>query len=179
VIRSEPSRFDVFLASLPELVADASDVVKRANLLFSDKNLNAVARTIGDLHAASSRLPQTVADLNSLIAEMRETTGQLSATARSAHSLIDTAAPDVQATVQRLSSMADHLADASDQLDRLVSDNREDVRSFVHNGLPEIERFAREGRATAQDIRALSNSLRENPTQLLYEPLQRGVEIPR
>ena len=37
----------------------------------------------------------------------------------------------------------------------------------------------REGRAAAADIRALSNSLRENPAQLLYEPPARGVEIPQ
>ena len=46
-------------------------------------------------------------------------------------------------------------------------------------GLPEIERFVREGRAAAEDIRALSDSLRENPAQLLYQPPQRGVEVPR
>jgi ABC-type transporter Mla subunit MlaD len=154
-------------------------VVKRASLLFSDKNLNAVTGAIGNVDAASRRLPQTVADLDSLIADMRAATVQLTDTARSAHVMIDAAAPDVQGTAKRLSAMADHLADASDQLDRMVTENRQDVRGFVHNGLPEIERFVREGRAAAQDIRALSNSLREDPTQLLYEPPQRGVEIPR
>jgi hypothetical protein len=53
------------------------------------------------------------------------------------------------------------------------------VRSFTRDGLPEIERFVIEGRAAAQDIRALMNSLRENPSQLLYQPPQKGVEIPR
>jgi hypothetical protein len=37
----------------------------------------------------------------------------------------------------------------------------------------------REGRAAAQDIQALANSLRENPNQLLYQQPERGVEIPR
>jgi phospholipid/cholesterol/gamma-HCH transport system substrate-binding protein len=179
VIRSAPSRFDVFLASLPQLVAEAGDVVQRVSLLLSNKNLNAVSSTVTNVDAATRRLPQTVAELNSLIGELRGASEQLTASARSAHELIDAARPDVQSTAQRLSTMADHLADASDQLDRMVAENRPDVRGFVHNGLPEIERFAREGRATAQDIRTLANSLRENPAQLLYEPPQRGVEIPR
>jgi phospholipid/cholesterol/gamma-HCH transport system substrate-binding protein len=179
VIRSAPSRFDVFLASLPQLVAEAGDVVQRANLLLSNRNLQGVANTISHVDAASSRLPQTVADLNSLISELRQTNGQLADTARSAHAMIDAVGPDVQGTAQRLRAVADHLSDASDELDRMVAENRQGVHSFVRNGLPEIERFAREGRATAEDIRALSNSLRENPAQLLYEPPQRGVEIPR
>ncbi len=179
VIRSAPSRFDVFLASLPTLVAAASDVVQRAGQLLSTKNLNAVSSMVGNADAASRRLPQTVADLNALIGELRAATAQLGDAARSAHAVIDASAPDVEGAAQKLHALADHLADASDQLDRMVAENRQDVRGFVHNGLPEIERFAREGRATARDIRALSNSLRENPAQLLYEPQQRGVEIPR
>jgi hypothetical protein len=61
----------------------------------------------------------------------------------------------------------------------MLAENRQDIRSFARDGLPEIERFVREGRAAAADIRALSNSLRENPAQLLYEPPARGVEIPQ
>ena len=43
------------------------------------------------------------------------------------------------------------------------TDNRADIRAFARDGLPEIERFVREGRAAAEDIRALANSLREDP----------------
>ena len=179
VIRSGPSRFDVFLASLPELVAATGDVVQRADLLLSDANLHAVSSTLGSLEQASRTLPQTVHDLNALVTELRGATTELAASARSAHALIDAAGPDVQAAAQRMHSIADNLASASEQLDRVIADNREDVRSFARDGLPELERFAREGREAAEDIRALSNSLRENPAQLIYQPQERGVEIPR
>jgi phospholipid/cholesterol/gamma-HCH transport system substrate-binding protein len=179
VIRSAPSQFDVFLSSLPTLVAEAGDVVQRANRLFSDKNLNGVSTAIENVGAATRGLPQTVANLNALIAEARQATAQLDDAARSAHTVMDAAGPNLQDAAQQLRRMSDRLADASDQLDHMVTENRQDVRGFVHNGLPEIERFVREGRAAAEDIRALSNSLRENPAQLLYQPPQRGVEIPR
>ena len=75
--------------------------------------------------------------------------------------------------------MADHLATASDQIDQIIAENRGDIRAFARDGLPEIESFVREGRAAAEDIRALSNSLREDPSQLIYQAPERGVEIPR
>ena len=87
--------------------------------------------------------------------------------------------PDIRAAAARTRAIADNLADASSQLEKAIAENRQDVRAFTHQGLPEIERFVREGRAAAHDIRELSNSLRENPAQLLYQPPQRGVEIPR
>jgi phospholipid/cholesterol/gamma-HCH transport system substrate-binding protein len=172
VIRSSPSGFDVFLASLPELV-------RRANRLLSDANLAAAAATLGNLSKASSGLPQTLRELNALIADLRGAGAELGATARSAHGMIDAVSPDVRASAQQLHAITDRLADASTQIDRVVAENRQDLRSFARDGLPEIERFVREGRAAAADIRALANSLRENPTQLLYEPPERGLEIPR
>jgi phospholipid/cholesterol/gamma-HCH transport system substrate-binding protein len=179
VIRSAPSRFDVFLARLPELVAAANDVAQRANRLLSDENLGAVAAAVTNLNKASSNLPQTVHELNTLITELRGASAELGASARSAHAVIDEVSPEVRATAQRMHAIADNLTDATSQLDKVIAENRRDIRSFARNGLPEIERFVREGRAAAQDIRALSSSLREDPTQLLYQPPARGVEIPR
>lgn len=179
VIRSTPSRFDVFLSSVPELVANAGEVVKRANRLFDDANLHAVAGTLANLQNATRGLPQTERDLNTLIGELRSATAQLTASAKSAHALLDTVGPDVQQATARLRVVADHLATASEDLDHILTENRQDIRSFTRDGLPEIERFVREGRAAAEDIRALSSSLRENPNQLIYQTPERGVEIPR
>ena len=57
---------------------------------------------------------------------------------------------------------------------RIDADGPIEARDFFE-GL----QFGGEGKAAAQDIRALSESLRENPGQLLYQPRERGVEIPR
>jgi phospholipid/cholesterol/gamma-HCH transport system substrate-binding protein len=179
VIRSTPSRFDVFLASLPELVAGANDVVQRADQLLSNQNLSAVSAALGNFDKASSHLPQTVHDLNALIGELRAASAELTASARSAHALLDEVQPDVKAIVGRLRTVGDNLAETTRQLDKAIAENRADVRSFTRDGLPEIERFVREGRAAAEDISALANSLRDNPAQLLYQPPERGVEIPR
>ena len=179
VIRSAPSRFDVFLAGLPELVAAAATMVGRANRLLSDENIAAVTSAVGSIDKASGTLPKTMHDLNSMIAELRGASSELAASASVAHGMLTSVDPDVRASAQRLHVIADNLADASSQLDKAITENRQDVRSFTRQGLPEIERFVREGRAAAHDIRELSNSLRENPAQLLYQPPQRGVEIPR
>jgi phospholipid/cholesterol/gamma-HCH transport system substrate-binding protein len=179
VIRSAPSRFDVFLSSLPELVGTANEVVMRAERLLSDENLKAVSTALGHIDAATSKLPQTMHDLNSLVAELRGATAELGASAKGAHGVIDSVAPDVESSARRMHAIADSLARATEQLNQVIAENRQDLRSFTRDGLPEIERFVREGRAAAEDIRALSNSLRENPAQLLYQAPQRGVEIPK
>lgn len=179
VIRAAPSQFDVFMAQLPRLSAAAGGVIQRLNRLLSDRNIDDVSHSLDDLAAASSSLPQTVRSVNALLVQLRTATAELTATAGSARKVMDTAGPQIVTTMQRLQTVADNLSQATDQLDRIVAENRSDVRSFTRSSLPEIEGFVREGRAAAKDIRELSESLRHNPSQLLYQPAPAGVEIPR
>jgi len=178
VIRARPSRLQAFLRSLPDLVTAAGDLVERADRLLSDDNLSAFSSALGNLNRASVGLPQTLRDLNGLLNELRGATAQVAGSARDLRGVIDTAGPDVEVAVQRLRAVADNLAKATDLVDKIIADNRQDIRSFARDGLPELERFLREGRAAAQEIRELSTSLRENPSQLLYQQAQKGVEIP-
>jgi phospholipid/cholesterol/gamma-HCH transport system substrate-binding protein len=164
---------------LPDLVTSVGDVVERADRLLSDDNLAAFSGTLASVNKASVGLPETLQHLNGLLGELRSATVQIAASAHDLHSVIDTAGPDVEATIKRLHDVADNVVKATDLIDKIIADNRQDIRSFTRDGLPELERFLREGRAAAEEIRELSNSLRQNPSQLLYQQPQKGVEIPR
>src|SRR6202050_4404708 len=94
VIRSAPSRFDLFPSSLPELVADAGEVVARANRLLGDDNLNAVASALANFNRASNTLPQTLREVSALIADLRGASAELTASARAARNVVDSVEPD-------------------------------------------------------------------------------------
>ena len=179
VIRSRESRLQEFLQSLPELATAVGDVVERADRLLSDQNLAAFSNALGNVNTASNGLPQTLRDVNSLLTELRGATGEISSSARELHGILNTAGPDVEATVHRLNAVVENIDKATALIDKIIADNRNDIRSFARDGLPELERFLREGRAAAEEIRELSSSLRQNPSQLLYQTPQKGVEIPR
>jgi phospholipid/cholesterol/gamma-HCH transport system substrate-binding protein len=179
VIRSARSRFDLFLARLPDVLASAGEVVDRAARVLSDKNIEAITSSLGNLDEAAKGLPQTLRDVNTLISELHGVTADLAASAKGARQIVDQAGPEVVGSLQRVHVVADNLANATEQIQKLIGDNRQDLRSFTRDGLPELERLLREGRAAARELRELSSSLRENPSQLLYQPRQVGVEIPR
>ncbi len=179
VIRSTRSRFDVFLARLPDVLASAGELVDRASRALSDQNIAAITRSLNNIDKASAGLPQTLRDVNALVGELRGVTADLATSARDARQIADESGPEIIASVHRIHAMADNLANATDQIQKLVNDNRQDLRTFTRDGLPELERLLREGRAAAEEIRGLSSSLRENPSQLLYQPRQAGMEIPR
>jgi phospholipid/cholesterol/gamma-HCH transport system substrate-binding protein len=179
VIRSTRSRFDVFLARLPDVLASAGEVVDRAARALSDQNIVAITHALSNIDKASEDLPKALREVNVLVSELRGATTDLAASAKGARQVVDQAGPEVVASVQRVHVVADNLANATDQIQKLIGDNRQDLRSFTRDGLPELERLLREGRAAAQELRELSASLKENPSQLLYQPRQVGMEIPK
>jgi phospholipid/cholesterol/gamma-HCH transport system substrate-binding protein len=179
VIRSAPSQFDIFMAQLPHLTAAAGGVIERLDRLLSSRNIAALSRSIDDFSQASHALPQTVRNVNSLLRQLGTATAQLGGAARSARGVMSSAAPQIVTTVRRLQTVADNLARATGELDAMISENRADVRSFTRVSLPEIERFVRQGDAAAKSLRELTQSLRSDPSQLLYQPATRGVQIPR
>jgi phospholipid/cholesterol/gamma-HCH transport system substrate-binding protein len=172
VIRSVPSQ-------LPELVAETRTAVARANRLLSDSNLDAISASLANLDEATKGLSKTMADASVLMGDLRRTSTELAATSQAARTLLTGVSPDLTAAVARFHEVGDNLAHSTAQLDQVINENRDDVSSFVHNGLPELQRLLREGRDAAAQIKALSASLRQNPSQLIYQPAADGVEIPR
>jgi phospholipid/cholesterol/gamma-HCH transport system substrate-binding protein len=179
VIRSVRSSFDEFVSGLPEVVARAGQVAERLTLVLSDENLATWSRVLANVEKASATLPGTMRDTERLAADLRLASQDIAAMAIGMRRLTDDAAPDVRVALERLRTTADRLASTSERLDRVIADNDDDIRAFARDSLPEIERLARDSREAAAEFQALSRSLREDPSQLIYQPPARGVEIPR
>ena len=179
VIRSVPSDFDLFVSGMPELVADATRVTRRLNVLLGEDNLAAVRAVATNLRAATEPLPGTMRDAARLVAELRAAVAEAHAVAQSANRLVGSAAPEFGTAVTRLKDAAAHLADASRRVDELLQRHEADIDQIAGRGLADVEQLARESRDAAAEIRELARSLHEQPSRLLYEPPKAGVEIPR
>jgi len=178
VIRSSHSDFDLFLSSLPNLTARLNELVDRSTRLLSDNNIAGVERVLANLDRAAARLPRTAANADTLIDELRATVNDAHQVITQLQAATQTASVDFLAAVQKLRATSDNLERASGTLDAFVAENRDQISGFVRGGLPQLELLLRDSRAAAQEIRDLSRSLRDNPSQLLYQPPANGVVIP-
>lgn len=179
VIRSVKSDFDIFVSNLPELVTQASQVAARLNGLFNDRNIAAFSATLDNIKRASDTLPGTLNNVSTLVQEMRSTVRQIDAAAAGVRDVTDGAGPDLKAAIARLREVADHLSATSANLDRFVADNKDNITRFTDQGLLELQQLIRDSRQAAIEFRELSRSLKQNPSQIIYEPASRGVEIAR
>jgi phospholipid/cholesterol/gamma-HCH transport system substrate-binding protein len=178
VIRSARSTLEAFVSSLPELVARVGDVANRAGQALSDANVAALSQALRNIDRATDHLPQTMNQIDHLVADLGATSADVRAMAANLRALSDESAPELRETVRHIREVSDHLADTTARLDQVIAENRGDVREFARDGLPQIEALVRDGRAAAEEFRALAQSLRENPSRILYQPAPAGLEIP-
>ncbi len=172
VIDSVRSNFDLFLASLPDLVG-------RATLVLSDGNIDSITKTLASIEKSAATLPATMQSASELVTELKATVVDVRAAAVSARELIDTSGPQLATASERVREISENLAKTTASLDKLMTEHRDDLGLFLRDSLPEMERLLRDSRSAAQEFRELSRSLKADPSQLLYEPSYRGVEIPR
>jgi len=179
VIRSARSNFDTFISSLPEVGVRTAELVVRANSLLSDTNLAALSQLVANLNAAGASLPGTLHDLGELVRDLRATIGDTRGVLAEVQKSASSAGPNLSASMDKLRVTSENMARASQKLDEVIAENRDELRSFARDGLPQIEALARDSRAAAREFQQLSRTLREDPSKLLYQPAPSGVEIPR
>jgi len=179
VIDSVQSNFDLFLASLPDVVGRAGDLIERASRILSDENIASLTATMKNIEKSSNSLPKTLEDASVVVGELKAAIADVRAAAAGARELVDTSGPNLAAASERLRKISENLATTTSNLDSLMSEHRQDVGLFLRDSLPEMERLLRDSREAAQEFRELSRSLKADPSQLLYEPAYQGVEIPR
>ena len=179
VIDSVQSNFDLFLASLPDVVGRAGDLIERASRILSDENIASFTATMRNVEKSSGSLPRMLQDAGEVVAELKASIADVRAAAAGARTLVDTSGPNLSAAAERLRRISENLATTTANLDNLMSEHRQDVGLFLRDSLPEMERLLRDSREAAQEFRELSRSLKADPSQLLYEPSYKGVEIPR
>jgi phospholipid/cholesterol/gamma-HCH transport system substrate-binding protein len=179
VIRSAPSDFNVLLSSLPLLAARAGELLDHLNQGFSEENVRTFKATLDNARLASERLPALARDAQQLVADMRRASLEVEGAADDLRAVTQDVAPDLKLALANVSRITQSLASTSDHLDRFVADNGPRLSRFTSQSLPELEQLLRDAHEATTDFRDLSRSLKQNPSQLLYESNYHGVELPK
>jgi phospholipid/cholesterol/gamma-HCH transport system substrate-binding protein len=179
MIRSRRSDFDVLLSNLPALTTHLVELAEHFNDVFSDENVRSLKATLENARLASERLPNTVREVQLLVADVRRTTQAVEGTVVEIHGVITQDSPDLRAALGNIREISDNLAKTTQRLNSFVTENEPGVSRFTRQSLPELEQLLRDSRQAVRDFRDLSRSLKRDPSQLIYESTYRGIEVPK
>jgi len=177
IIRSRRSDFDVLLSNLPALTTHLVELAAHFNEVFSDENVRALKATLDHVRLASEHLPETVREVQQLVAELRRTTQEVQGTVADLRGLVTKSSPDLEVAFANIRQISDNLAKTTASLNGFVTENEPGVSRFTKQSLPELEKLLRESRQAVREFRDLSRSLKRDPSQLIYESTYRGIEV--
>jgi len=179
VIASERSDFDVFISSLPDVVAKAGEVMNRMNAVLADENIRSVTTALASIEVATRGLPDMVTDTRRLLAQLEDVAEEIRGAAADVSGLTSSSAPELREAIVRLRKAADSIATVSARIDHLVEVNEDSISRFADQGLAEVDALVRDMRETVRAVERLSRRLEADPSRILYQPSTRGVEIPQ
>ncbi len=179
VIASRKGDIEAFLEKMPDLLGHVARVVERIENVLTDRNIQAIDTTLRNVEAASNDLPAVSRDAAALAADLRRTAAEVNELTRKLQVVTDKAGPQIDATLASVASSADKLGRTADSLERIVIGNEATLSQFAGSGVADLQQLIVDLRSASDEVRALARSLRDQPSSLLIERKETGMEIPR
>ena len=179
VIRSRKGDIEAFLERLPDAITRAAKVMERVEKLLSQENTDAVRQSLASIREATGELPALARNASTLATELRQTAQEVTALSQRVGTVVDESRPDLTAALGSVRAAAERLAATAASLDRIVSGNEGHLARLAGSGGGDLQQLLIEVRQTSVEVRALARQLRENPSALIRERQDSGVELPQ
>lgn len=177
VILSRKGDIEAFLERLPDLIGHAGSVMARVEALLADDNLQAVRDSLRHVSEASAELPSLARNATTLAAELRTTVAEATALTQRLNAVATGSQSGLGETLQSVQLASAKLARTAESLERIVAGNEAALTGLAGPGAVELQQLVIDARDASAEVRSLARSLRENPSSLLREAKEQGVEI--
>ena len=178
-ISVKPSLISKFAKELPQLSGQVSALLQRFNDLMSEDNITHISQTLANLEDFSGNVAKDSEQFGVLISDARVALKDMSAAADSVKTLSDSMGPRTDEMMASVNAAAARADLAMEGLNKILNENNTGVRRFVDNGLPELTELIIDARSALNDISELAQTIKEDPSQLIYQPRQGGMELQR
>jgi phospholipid/cholesterol/gamma-HCH transport system substrate-binding protein len=179
VIRARKGDIEAFLERLPDTLARASKVMERVEKLLSQQNIDAVGQSLASIREATGELPGLARNASALATELRQTAADVNELSRKLGDVVDESRPELAATLGSVRAASERLSGTTASIERIVSGNEGALSQLAGSGGADLQQLISEVRDTSAEVRALARQLRDNPSALLREREDTGVELPQ
>jgi len=146
-----------------------------------------IEATLTDARAAVGALRETAEVVKGMTGELRADAkrltdaaeaalAQITVTAGTANTQVGEVSAQLQTTLKDFSETAKSLTKLANDLDGMVAENRQPIRTFSETGLYELSQFITEARALVGVLTQIAAQMERDPTRFLLGGQQQGYE---
>ncbi|MBX9762758.1 MAG: MCE family protein [Pseudomonadaceae bacterium] len=162
-IVADPSPLTRLMANGEDLVLSVTQLLNRANQLFSDENIERVSRTLENVEQTSASVAEQRDELRLALQQMSSASQEAASLMRNANQLLSGPGHDALHSAGR---MITSLERSSSEIERLLSDNRSALNGGMQ-GIGELGPTIIELRETLSALRSFARRLEEDPAGYL------------
>ena len=167
VIPSQLSDMDALMQRLPLLSTKLDSLLDAANQALNAENRENLSGLLANLRETSDGLPDLVGSFQSTSRAIGTLTQHLDGVLGRNEKGLNATVQQVQTTLSALQQTAKSIDTLAQNLDQVVVDNEGSIQSLLS-----------ESRTMAASLRELGDSLKQNPSQIIYQPAPQGTELP-
>ncbi|UOG93705.1 MAG: MlaD family protein [Candidatus Thiothrix sulfatifontis] len=179
VIPTKPTELDALVQKLPDLEKNLSVLLSAANEVLSADNRQHFAGVLTNLDAATTKIPELIANLNQVSHELGALVTSVESAVKQSEKGLAGNMQALQTTLTSLAQTSQRVDTLAKDLDRVVVNNEGRLNELLGEGGENLKQLLEESRRTAVSVRQLSDALEQNPSQLIYQPVPQGTELPR
>lgn len=176
IIRAEPGKFAAILASAPELIDAAKQLIARVELLFNDENQAAIAGTLANLSLLTSSLAENREGLTRLVDSGTAAADEIQSLAAELNAQLGTITEATKLAQQDLHNVSESFRAAAAEVTQLVADNRGPINDFAATGLYEATQLLTELRLFIDTMNRIAAQIERDPARFLFGDRQQGFE---
>ena len=179
VIRSKLTEMDALMQQLPDLEKNLAVLLSAANEVLNAENRQHVAGLLNNLDVASARLPELIASLNQASHDLSALVVHVDGVVKRSEKGLAGNLQALQSTLVSIKQTSQRVDTLAQDIDRVVVNNEGRLNELLGEGGENLKQLLTESRKTAVAVRQLSDALERNPSQLIYQPVPQGTELPR
>ena len=177
VIPARNTGLAALLSDGPEITRKMNELLDKANQLLNQENRNSLGRSLASIDKLAQSLAVQEETIAALPQQLQLVLEQIGTTVGELQTIIGQAGPDLVATMKALNQTSDNLISISARMDTWLADHDRDMQQFMDGGLAKAPALIADTRNTMREFEKLVNELRENASQLVYEPQSEAVAV--
>ncbi len=164
VLRGNSRQLGKLFEDMPKIANNILKISEKVDKLLDDK-------TLADLQQSIQNMQALTKDFNGLLSERNIST--FSNTLKNS----EEASKEFSSIGRRFNQTASEIENVAKGITKAIDSNQKSFDKFAQQGLDQALSLARESRAMAEQIRMLVESIKDNPSQLIYKQQKDTVKI--
>jgi len=176
VIQSEASKLEQLFEGAPDMVANATQLMARAQALLSDRNLQSVENLLANAERTMASFRTSAEQIDTMTGDIRQLVSNLNSITANFDQNIDRVRDDALATLETFRGSAARFEAMATEFERMAAENRPGLKQFSENGLYELTLMMNETRTLIGSLSRIADQFERDPARFLFGDAQRGYQ---